>query len=90
MTIEFPKKEIFSEKTLNITFYEDDLYDVKPITRISSSLEGHTEAVLQVQFSPDGNYIASVSGDKTIRLWDANLESPYVVLEGHTSWSMIV
>ena len=46
LTIEFPKKDIFSDKTLNITFYEDDIFDVKPITRISSSLEGHTEAVL--------------------------------------------
>ena len=64
--------------------------DIKPITRISSSMEGHTQAVLEVSFSPDGNYLASVSGDKSLRLWDVHTETPYICLEGHEDWSMIV
>jgi len=43
---EFPPKEIYSEKTLQITFFEDQMEDVRPVTRISTSLEGHTQAVL--------------------------------------------
>ncbi|CUA67525.1 Vegetative incompatibility protein HET-E-1 [Podospora anserina] [Rhizoctonia solani] len=38
--------------------------------------EGHTEAVLSVVFSPDGNSVASCSYDCTIRFWNAHESSP--------------
>lgn len=49
---------------------------VKPITRQSSSLEGHSEAVLYVAFSPNSRILATASGDTTVRIWDIDTETP--------------
>ena len=48
------------------------------------TLTGHTDYVLSVSFSPDGNTLASGSRDTTVRLWDATTGSPLRTLTGHT------
>ena len=49
------------------------------------ALEGHTDEVLAVAFSPDGRTLASGSRDRTIRLWNTNTGEHKLTLEGHTS-----
>ena len=62
------------------------LWDVAAQTEVAT-LEGHTDRVASVAFSPDGGLLASGGGrdDPTVRLWDAASQSQIAILRGNTS-----
>lgn len=49
-------------------------------------LVGHTDSVLAVAFSPQGDWLASASSDTTIRLWQAGQPTATQTLTQHTAF----
>ena len=53
--------------------------------KLKATLEGHTDKVWSVAFSPDGKTLASGSWDQTVRIWNVNTEQLLHTLTGHTN-----
>lgn len=83
-------KVVDTEKRLDIVYQPQAVFKVRPVTRCTSSMPGHAEAVVSINFSPDGSQLASGSGDTTVRLWDLNTETPHFTLNGHKQWVLCV
>lgn len=50
------------------------------------TLEGHTDAVLSIEFSSDGQRIATASADGTARVWDPKTGGSLQILKGHRDY----
>jgi ribosome assembly protein 4 len=77
------------ERALRLVYVPQAAFRVRPVARCTASIPGHTEAVLAVSFSPDGQSLASGSGDTTVRLWDLSTQSPRATLRGHRAWVLV-
>ncbi|XP_071790204.1 notchless protein homolog 1-like [Asterias amurensis] len=89
-TLKTQKQETETEKVLNIVYQPQAIFRVRAVTRCTSTIEGHAEAVISVAFSPDGRYLASGSGDTTVRFWDVNTETPHHTCKGHKHWVLCI
>ena len=74
---------ISTETTLRITYQPLAVFRVRPVTRCTDTLPGHTEAVLHVSYSPSGKHLASGGGDTTVRFWDTNTNLPKFTCRKH-------
>jgi ribosome assembly protein 4 len=64
------------ESTISVTYQPLAVFKVRPVTRCTDTLPGHTDAVLFVAYGPDGKNLASAGGDTTVRFWDVNTGLP--------------
>ncbi len=53
--------------------------------RLLATMDGHTNIVCGVEFSPDGRRIVSTSFDQTVRLWDGATGQSISRLQGHAA-----
>ncbi|THU99244.1 WD40 repeat-like protein, partial [Dendrothele bispora CBS 962.96] len=59
------------------------LSNVSTMRVTMAMLEGHTDSVWSVAFSPDGRKLASGSYDKTVQIWNVATGQEETMLEGH-------
>lgn len=84
---------VSTEDVLSLTYHPLAVFKVRPVSRCTDTMPGHTEAILHVSYSPDGRHLASGGGDTTVRFWDTNTSLPKHTCHGHknhvlcTAWS---
>ncbi|KAJ8951468.1 hypothetical protein NQ318_000162 [Aromia moschata] len=79
-----------TEGVVDIIYQQQAVFKVRPVTRCTSSMPGHAEAVISVSFSPDGKHLASGSGDTTVRFWDVQTQTPCYTCKGHNNWVLCI
>ncbi|KIY62036.1 WD40 repeat-like protein [Cylindrobasidium torrendii FP15055 ss-10] len=78
------------EDVITVHCAPQSVFRVRPATRCSSTLGGHTSPILCAAFSPTGDFLATGSGDANARLWNLTTETPSHVLTGHKGWVLCV
>lgn len=85
--------QLSTEHVLELTYQPLAIFRVRPVTRCTDTMPGHTEAILHVSYSPDGRHLASGGGDTTVRFWHVPTSLPQFTCQGHknhvlcTAWS---
>jgi len=72
-----------SMEAVTIKYRPQAFFKTRPLTRSSATIPGHTDAVLDIKFSPDGRHLASGSGDTTVRFWNLGTQLPLHQCRGH-------
>jgi hypothetical protein len=63
---------------------EEALHQAILASQVRMTLRGHSDRAWSVAYSPDGKCLATASGDKTAKVWDAESGKELQTLRGHT------
>ncbi|KAF8527290.1 WD-repeat protein [Gautieria morchelliformis] len=88
--LKHPSNAFTQEDIIVVHCSPQAVFKVRPATRCSSTLSGHSSPILCASFSPTGRLLATGSGDNNARLWDLDTETPSHVLSGHKGWVLCV
>ena len=66
------------------------VWDMETEELVHDFIDVHSDVVFAVQFSPDGNLLASASADRFARIFDLRNDKPVYAFEGHTHYVMDV
>lgn len=82
---EYNRGYIFQQLAVIDQFYWtiSDLWSVYGECENVSVMAGHTGAVMEAHFSPDGSNLYTCSTDKTLSIWDVQLSNRVRKLKGH-------
>ncbi len=74
------------QRALSAALYYNDYPDDPERLRLpwNTDLEGHSEPVRSVAFSPDGKWVATGSNDNTAKIWNTETGETTMTLEGHS------
>lgn len=86
----FAKGTVQLEKCLDVVCAPQAIFHVESVTRCSGSIAGHTDAIVSVAFNPEGSFLASGSGDTTVRFWDIHTETPFKTCSAHKHWVLAI
>lgn len=79
-----------TEQAVKIVYVPQAVFRVRAVTRCTSTLPGHAEALLSSSFSPDGKVLATGAGDHCVRLWETGTELPKANLKAHKDWVLAI
>lgn len=80
-----------AEEVLTLIYTPQAVFRVKPVSRCSSAIKGHSGVILAAQFSPaSSRRMVTGSGDFTARVWDCDTQTPLHTLRGHSNWVLCV
>ncbi|KAF2740510.1 F-box/WD repeat-containing protein pof1 [Polyplosphaeria fusca] len=80
-----------AESEITLQYAPQAVFRVKAVSRCAAAISGHGDNILAVQFSPvNSSRMASGSGDKTVRVWDCDTNTPVHTLKGHSKWVLAV
>ena len=82
--------DLSTETAIKIVYHPQAVFRVRAVTRCSSTLPGHAEAMLSSMFSPCGKYLATGAGDNNVRLWETSTELPKSKCAAHKDWVLCI
>lgn len=80
-----PGRSVFSSDSQRIITMSGDSAQIWNATsgKLLVSLLGHTDAVNDASFSPDGRWVVTASDDRTARVWNADNGQVMAILQGN-------